>query len=86
MKIFYLILQKTSIYNQFKNFIRSSIMLNTTGSISLGKILIIVKVLKSNATLVPTFSFLVSIAFLHVTTYLGPLSNLIITFFIFKKN
>jgi len=54
-------------------------MLKTTGSISLGKILIIVKVLKSKATLVPTLSFDVSIAFLHVTTYLGPFSNLIIT-------
>ena len=54
-------------------------MLKTTGSTSLGRILIIVKVLKSKATLVPTFKFFVSIAFLQVTTYLGPLSNFMIT-------
>jgi hypothetical protein len=57
-------------------------MLKTTGSISLGRILIIVKVLKSRATLVPTFNFFVSIDFLHVTTYLGPLSNLMMTNYI----
>ena len=38
-----------------------------------------VKVLKSKATRVPTFSFVVSIDFLHVTTYLGPLSSFIMT-------
>jgi len=57
----------------------SAIILNTTRSISLGKILIIVRVLKSKANLVPTLSLFVSIAFLHVQTYLAPFGNLIMT-------
>lgn len=60
-------------------------MLKTAGSISLGRILMIVKVLKSKATLVPTFNLLVSIAFLHVTTYLGPFNSLMMTFFYIIK-
>lgn len=60
----------------------SFIMLKTMGSTSLGKTLMMVKVVWSRATLAPTTSFDRSILALTPTTFLGPLDDLMMSTFI----
>ena len=57
----------------------SLIIWKTTGSTSLGRILMIVRVVISKVTLVPVVSFALSSLTLTPTTYLGPLEALTMT-------
>ncbi len=67
------------IMKEFNGIIPSHIMLCTSGSTSLGMLLIIVKVFISKVTLVPTLSFALSNLAFTPTTYLGPPDDFTIT-------